>query len=400
MTEAQMDAFTRAANIWENTFNDPITLTLNVSWDQSSAFSDPSIIASTRTARTTVSAETVLTSMKADSGNSTERNADQDLPLSLIPIVDINGINIHSRVTMAFANSKALGISPALDPVYGDGLANNADAQIRYNLGFLPRFDFDRSDGIDANKKDFIGVAAHEIGHALGFFSVTDVQDANPDFNLHPNTLDLWRFEETAGNHDVGNETRLVSAGDAEFFDSVLNNIPFSRGTAVTHPLCNSTSGKCQASHWQDDQGNLMDPTIGDGILVNPVNADTHALDYIGYNKKPFWAVLIPRFEWIKYRVFFYDINCVFCAKKLSTSTFRDFAKPPNMDKIKPPFKKANVAFYAGFSGKQKGFESRSGIGFATFEKAQKNKNPSVLNPSLVNPKEQWETEEFAISPL
>ncbi len=40
-------------------------------------------------------------------------------------------------------------------------------------------WDFDRSDGITAGAIDFVGVAAHEIGHALGFRSGVDLADAN-----------------------------------------------------------------------------------------------------------------------------------------------------------------------------------------------------------------------------
>jgi len=396
MTAAQMTAFESAAQIWENRFSDPITVTLNVAWDDASEFSSASVLAATTTARTSIASSTVRACMLADASGTTEYNAVQLLPAS-VPVTDTNGGRNDNMVTMATANAKALGVSPSLDPLYGDALANNADGQIRYNNAFLSDFDIDRSDGIGASDYDFIGVAAHEIGHALGFFSLTDVQDGNPGFTLHPNTLDLWRFAETGNFHNVNTETRQVTAADAEFYDTVLNNIPFSRGTAVTDPLCQGSGGTCQASHWQDDQGNMMDPTVDTGVQVDPTSDDTHALNYIGYDPK-YWFIF-PRFVWYDVRLRFFEPVCLSCPPWLYKRFFEDFAPPPEFRDIKAPFEGVNAAFYIGLGGEQEGFEARSGLGFARFERAQENKNPNVFKSTDVGEK-QWEVEEFADSPM
>jgi Dockerin type I domain len=65
-----------------------------------------------------------------------------------------------------------------------------------------------------------------------------------------------------------------------------LNNVPFSLGSSMFDPLCNTSSGSCQASHWRDDQGDLMDPTLATNTSVSIQSPDSHALDYLGYNPK------------------------------------------------------------------------------------------------------------------
>jgi hypothetical protein len=71
------------------------------------------------------------------------------------------------------ANLKALGFTN-LDADFG-----TTDATITFNNAFA--FDFDNSDGVGAGLLDFATVAAHEIGHALGFLSVVDRIDSLQD---------------------------------------------------------------------------------------------------------------------------------------------------------------------------------------------------------------------------
>jgi hypothetical protein len=396
MTTEQMDAFEEGAAIWEWRFNDPITVTINVAWDDVSQFPSSEIIAATTTARTTHTLPNLRTAMIADASGITESNAVSVLPLSL-PLVDTNGNRNDGQVTIATANAKALGLSTTLDSLYGAALANNADGQIRYNLLYVGDFDFDRSDGIEFDKYDFVGVAAHEIAHALGFLSLTDIQDDNPTFTLHPGTLDLWRFEETGTAHLVNSESRRVTAGDAEYYDDVLLNVPFSKGMGVWDPLCGTSSGNCQASHWRDDQGNLMDPTISKGVLNQVQSDDYHALNYLGYD--PGLLILIPRIFWISLKCFFFHPGCPDCPPFIFDKYFREFAYPPELKNINPPFKGANAAFYMGMSAKEKNFYRRSGLGFARFEEARENKFIDHLK-TKVRDKKAWELEEFSDKPM
>jgi hypothetical protein len=396
MTTEQMDAFEEAAAIWEGRLGDPITLTINVAWDAASEFSSSNILAATSTARTTHTLPILRTAMIADAWGSTESNAVSALPLSL-PLVDTNGTRNDGQATIATANAKALGLSNTLDPLYGSALDNNADGQIRYNLLYVNDFDFDRSDGIESDQYDFVGVAVHEIAHALGFLSMTDIQDRYDNLTIHPNTLDLWRFEDTGAAHLVNSETREVTAGDAEYYDDVLLNVPFSWGMEAWDPQCGESGGNCQASHWRDNQGNLMDPTISTGVLSQVQSDDYHALNYIGYD--PFYIIVIPRIYWLNLKCIFFPIGCPRCPPGLFEKYFREFAYPPELREIKPPFKGANVALYLGMSGEEKNFYQRSGLGFAHFEKAQENKYTDHIKTKVWDEK-AWELEEFADQPM
>jgi hypothetical protein len=303
MTATQLAALQTAATIWEIRITDPIRVDLNYGLETGAVIcaGDPSpscptsVIAATRSNRTSPSWSQVRNVMWFKTSiNSPERNAVNQLPLGAIPLVDINGTRYADNITLTTANAKALFLPLTLDNAYGK---LNADGQILFNTYFLSDFDFDRSNGIDPGKKDFVATAVHEIGHALGFVSLTDVQDANPlaDGNMHngkpypklyPSTLDLWRFADDmvggVNSHPLGTEARQLTANAAEYYDSGYGFF-FSWGDMID-PHCNAVFYKCQASHTRDDLGDLMDPTLADGIWVDVQPDDLHALDYVGYD--------------------------------------------------------------------------------------------------------------------
>lgn len=295
MTAAQLAAFNAAAGLWEARFSDPITVNLNVALNTFPPRSDGLItLGSTSSARTTQTYTAVRAALNSNAETLLEQGAMGGLPATSVPLRDIGGTRSDTSITLCTANAKALGLGTARDTTYAQPPAG-ADAEIIFNVA-IP-WDFDRTDGISATQSDFIAVAAHEIGHALGFISVTDVQDDNPAFDLHPNTLDLWRFAETGGSHAVATENRQLTFGAAEYYDTVLNNISFSRGMDITDPQCACALGgrACQASHWRDCSRNeLMDPILPRGTLVNIHNDDRHALDFIGYEDAARFE--LPRF--------------------------------------------------------------------------------------------------------
>lgn len=366
MSAAQLAAFQEAANDWENTYSDPITVNVDIAFNNL----DNDILGSTRTARTTQSYSTVRSAMHADASYSNEKNAVNALPASSLPITVFNGARNDTQITLSTANAKALNLGTGLDSDYGS-FPPGVDAEITFNTDFETSFDYDPSNGITFNTTDFEAVARHEIGHALGFFSLTDVQDNNPGFVLRPNTLDVWRFEETGGAHNLGTEPRLLTAGDAEFYDGILNNVTMSHGSTVFDPMCNSNTGRCQASHWSDDQGNLMDPTIAQNVLQNLLGDDRHALNYVGYNEV-FYLIccirLIPRWDFWWYWPF----------EQPPIITELGYPELPQLQNEPPEW--ANLAWASNMDLKDLGL--RSGIGFARFEEA------TQISAEMIRPSE------------
>ncbi len=325
MTAQQLAAFQQATAIWSTRFTDPITIKLNIAWDNPETFSNASVLASTSSARSTHTLAITRFAMFLDGYNSLEKAVDLQIPSPSMPTITTLGTGRLNRVTMTTANAKAMHLSSGLDPTYGDAQANNADATIRYNKAFASSFDLDRSDGIAAGRYDFIGVAAHEIGHALGFISLTDVQDANPGFTLYPSPLDLWRFSQTGGNHSMATDNRMLTANPAEYFDSSMNNVAFSQGINLIDAQCNTSTSRCQASHWRDNVGAMMDPSVGRGILINPTWQDKHAIDYFGYDPRPFWVFLRP---WRFLELHFLPLDCLVCMERVHATSFPGYPQP------------------------------------------------------------------------
>jgi hypothetical protein len=185
------------------------------------------------------------------------------------------------------ANQKALGILGPSDPTY-----NSPDGIIQFNTHFA--FDY-RGNVVDPSKMDFQTVAAHEIGHVLGFTS--DVDDF--DFNISSatsltddlTTLDMFRFNAnelpTAANFATA--TRELRPGQASFTYDLTNKYAMSTGAL--------TGDGHQASHWQDDTDangvqvrpliGIMDPTLNFGTIESVQASDLRAMELIGYDTGP-----------------------------------------------------------------------------------------------------------------
>ena len=195
-------------------------------------------------------------------------------------VLDANGNTSNTTVNVNVANTRALGILAPDFPV--------SDGTITFSSDF--DFDFDRSDGIDAGAFDFIGIAAHEIGHALGFTSGGDIADlstpAAQDNVTSLTPLDLFRFSEDSLALDGSDGLDISTITD-------LDRLPFFSIDGGLSALAEFETGAAngtgfQSSHFLDEQGfGLLDPTITTGTINNISGLDTLAFDVIGFDLVP-----------------------------------------------------------------------------------------------------------------
>src|SRR4029453_8954702 len=83
-------------------------------------------------------------------------------------------VTVSPTMAVARANLLALGVDPGqliVRPSTYDP-TTPIDGTLTFNSGV--NFDYNPSDGITPGATDFVAVAVHEIGHALGFISAVD----------------------------------------------------------------------------------------------------------------------------------------------------------------------------------------------------------------------------------
>jgi len=287
-SQAAIDGFAAAGTRWSTLFTDNVTINIQIDFSalgsgilgQAGSSTVLTSYSNTKLAltldKTSAADNTAVANLQAGSAMSLLLNRTANNPNgtgSATTYLDSDGDLNNTRIRMNSANAKALGILAGNNPVL--------DASISFSTAFS--WDFDGSDGITSGAYDFVGVATHEIGHALGFTSGVDVLDGNStstfftdDQFTYVSTLDLFRHSAESGTAidwaaDNRNKYFSIDGG------TTLGPL-FSTGTTWG-------DGR-QASHWKDSLAiGIMDPTAASGEALAISANDVMAMDVIGWNR-------------------------------------------------------------------------------------------------------------------
>lgn len=275
--QAALDAFNRAADSWEGVFTDPISVQINADL----AALGPNILGSTSSVTLVAGYNTIRGHMVTDAADELDDAVVAALPTAaqfsaFVPA----GLSLAANMAGTKANLKAMGFAGL------DGMFGASDGAITFSSTFA--FDFDNSDGVGAGLIDFETVAAHEIGHLLGFVSSVDQIDFLVDngqtgaISIQP--LDLFRFNDANDPTTLAQFTtnpRDLRPNATAVFDDLINEFLMSTGAF-------NGDGN-QASHWKADDITgaligIMDPTLGFQQIYPISMADIRALDVIGWD--------------------------------------------------------------------------------------------------------------------
>lgn len=294
---AAIAGFVAAGNRWSAIFDDPITVNIDIAFAplgpgilgqaSSTMYFGPYMAYKPGFIADASSAADALAVANLPGGptvgalmNHTFENGNSDTAY-----YDNNGSYNNEAFLSTAAQLKALGLIP------GNGVGQDAD--ISFSSSFP--FDFNPNDGITLGEFDFVGMATHEIGHAMGFVSGVDGRDYNPGFpentpGLEQTLMDLFRY--SAGVviplRDWTTSTRPKYFSIDGGFTSLA---PFATGV-------NFGDGN-QTSHWKDSLGvGIMDPTAGPGELLGITPVDVTMLDVLGFDVIPTEPVPEPATVW------------------------------------------------------------------------------------------------------
>jgi len=268
---AALAAFNRAAEQWEAYISDPITVDIDADLD---SLGFPGPLGVTLNTLAEVDYTTIRDAVVADAAAEADDGIVAALPTAAqLALLYPPGYSFNGDVLITRPNLLALGIPPGALP--GPSITFNSDYP----------FDFDNSDGVAAGKYDLESVAAHEIGHALGFSSTTDEIDGGPAGAYPLGVLDFFRFQNgTANDPATAAQFTTLPRGQVPGDDEVTDDID---GESRMSTGMSGGDGR-QAGHWKADELTgtyigLMDPTIASGTVEPLTNADLRALDLIGY---------------------------------------------------------------------------------------------------------------------
>lgn len=211
---AAYDGFRAAADFWESVLLDDIVVTFRVGFTTEGF--EPTTLGSASSSSALITKGNWANAITADATTALDASV-----IANLPNVGANNVRLNS------ATLRALGFD--VTPTANGG----TDATIRFNSA--RPFDFDTRDGFQGVASDFVSVAVHEMGHALGF---TSAVGRNTNNNSTPSNTDLFRYKN--GQWDItwgGDPYFSIDGGATEY----LGNAGFSAGP-----------DGFQTSHWRE----------------------------------------------------------------------------------------------------------------------------------------------------
>jgi hypothetical protein len=296
--------FKEAAHFWSYILTDNVTVNLEIDF----AALNPGVIGQTGSTAYNAS----MVGMYAQMAATGKTELDKIAVANLSPLSALGGI---SAITSGYKNDATkAGIDTTKQVFDADNSANNrttrtnsavlkalgftgipagqVDGRVTFSSNFA--FDFDASDGIQAGKMDFVGVAIHEIGHAIGFTSGVDLYDNPANANLTMNnfglfsSLDLFRYSNDPKGVAPGSGPVLdLAVGSPSYFSIDGGKTQFN-GDSRFSTGRNFGDGQ-QASHFKDKGGctgqiGVMDPNFCFGQMGEVTGTDLAAFDAMGWN--------------------------------------------------------------------------------------------------------------------
>lgn len=272
--------FEAAAAMWSSEFTNNVTIRLNVGFEKLGS----GILGVTGSASSKVSYDAVRNAM----GQGATSADDQSAYASLAPTLSFQSNSVPGQTAstamhvlennQANGDTQALWVTNANQKALGlrADTATSVDASIIFNSAY--HYTFDASNGFVRGSFDFVGLAEHEIAHALGFVSGVDTADVYMEIGLaglqtHAwgSPLDLFRYQNGVRDWTVGGDPCLsVDSGQT-------CGGRFSTGEY--------NGDHRQASHWRSGLHlGILNPSLSTGPSPKISANDLQALDVIGWN--------------------------------------------------------------------------------------------------------------------